>query len=220
MLLHVRVYFGDTLETDKHLANKLAAFKASFVSYLEAELSSYNAFSLTSYSNDAGKYKPSQKLIWEDIISRANSYLVSDDLDDLNEDEDEEEDVRLHDTDYNEDSDPEDALHETYNKGSSPIVNYLIAYIILNHNNEELDTLTKVHDNFVKLRYDYLDKILSKILSASEPENTYNINFYKIFKYIENTCDYISKYFNTEKPTKNELLKNLKQATGAWKASV
>lgn len=211
--------FGDTLETDKHLANKLAAFKASFVSYLEAELSSYNAFSLTSYSNDAGKYKPSQKLIWEDIISRANSYLVSDDLDDLNEDEDEEEDVRLHDTDYNEDSDPEDALHETYNKGFSPIVNYLIAYIILNHNNEELDTLTKVHDNFVKLRYDYLDKILSKILSASEPENTYNINFYKIFKYIENTCDYISKYFNTEKPTKNELLKNLKQATGAWKAS-
>lgn len=211
--------FGDTLKTDKHLANKLEAFKASFVSYLEAELSSYNAFSLTSYSNDAGKHKPSQNLIWEDIISSANSYLVSDDLDDLNEDEDEEEDVRLHDTDYNEDSDPEDALHEAYNKGSLPIVNYLIAYIILNHNNEELDTLSKVHDNFIKLRYDYLDKILSKILSTSKLGNTYNINFFKIFKYIENTCDYISKYLNTEKPTKNELLKNLKQDTGTWKAS-
>lgn len=214
--------FGDSLKTDKHLANKLATFKASFVSYLEAELSSYNAFSLTSYSNDAGKYKQSQNLTWEDVISSSNNYLVSDDLDDLNEDEDEddeEEDLRLHDTDHNDDSDPKETLHEIYNKRSSPIVNYLIAYIILSHKNEELDTLTKVHDKFVKLRYDYLDNILSKILSNSKPENTSYINFYKIFKYIENTCDYISKYFNTEKPTKNELLKNLKQATGTWKAS-
>ncbi|CUM53220.1 uncharacterized protein AC631_04273 [Debaryomyces fabryi] len=212
--------FEDTLKAEKHLADKLTAFKASFVTFLEAELASYNAFSLTSYSNDAGNYKPSQNLVWEDFVNISSGYLVNDDLDDFDEDDEEEDDeMRLHDTDHIEDSDPEETLHETYNKVSPPIINYLIAYIILNHKNEKMHTLTKVHDKFIKLRYDFLDNVLKKILSTSQPANTCHINFYKIFKYIENTCDYVSRYFNTEKATKNELLKDLKQATGTWKAS-
>lgn len=209
--------FKDTLKTDMHLADKLAAFKASFISFLEAELSSYNAFSLTSYSNDAGKYKPSQNLIWEDIISSSNEYLVDDNLDDLSDED--EEGISFQDTDYNEDSDTEENLHETYNKSSSPIINYLTAYIILNQNNEELDTLTKVCDKFVNLRYCFLDNVFSKILSTSNSEDTPHINFYKIFKHVENTFDYVSKYFVRETATQNELLRNLKQATGTWKAS-
>lgn len=208
--------FKDTLSTEKQLSDKLTAFKSSFLAFLRERLSSYNVFSLSSYSNSASEYRPSQNLVWENLFTGQNIYLADDDFNVYDEDENED---NLQDIDYTEEADIEEGLHETYNKNTSPIINYLVAYIILNHNNEKLNTLDKIRDNFVSLRYDFLDSLFKKILSTAEPQNISHVNFYKAFKYIENTCDYVSKYFDTSKPAKNELFKTLKQTTGSWKAS-
>ncbi|CUM63922.1 uncharacterized protein PRCAT00001510001 [Priceomyces carsonii] len=205
------ITFKGLLKSNPATNKKFLSFKNNFLKYLEFEMARYNVSKNATYSNNSDYFRTSQRLLSKDIIS--DSDIIESDWNyDLAEEEgndymDEDTDEELGtDDDYSKDH------ISIFNKNKLPIVNYLTAYIILNRNNEEMNNINKVSDQFIRLRLNYLKAILSKFFSLK----SINLDFFKVFRFVENTCDYVTSYFQNES---SELINNLISLTEASKSS-
>lgn len=212
-LYHAIEYlFQDKLSTDAHLSNRFSKLKNKFVSYLEKELSQYNAPVEDYISSDYNLYSPSHRLSASDILSEThqNIFIENDDLEFLGDDHE------FNENDYDDlqDLDLPNAS-DCINKNSPQFLNYLVAYVIVNHNNSNLNSLSKVTEKLINLRLSYLESLLENVLSSGL--RTVHISFFKVLTFIENTCDYIAKFLGGL--TTNDFAKSLKQVTASWKIS-
>lgn len=189
----IEIVFKDTLKNNKVLQEKFTSLKDNFLGFIENELTTFNLFNNSYQTND--KFKLNQKFRLRDLFLETTLY----------NEEEEEEDGNDLDEDDNTYESEDFSVSEPYNKHSPPIVNYLLTYIILNHSTS-LNTSARIANKFLELRHEYLSKLLNQL-------NGKNVNFFGVFKYIENTAAYIQSYFKTPQ---NELLKNLQLFTKPW----
>lgn len=220
LIYYAKVYytieslFADLLERYSNLKQKFLRLKENFINYLENELSSYNLFDNAVYGTTNDKIKHNQKLKLSDLNNNRTMSSLAD--------------AQVFDDLYQEESfdpieeDPADSFendeyikskHESYNKLLPPIVNYLIAYTIANICNAELNSVQKVLLKFIQLRHNYLESLLNK---ADTTYDATQLNYFVIFKFIENTCGYIEKYFENVHSTYH---RSLNLAIRPWKAS-
>ncbi|ODV77542.1 uncharacterized protein CANTADRAFT_56228 [Suhomyces tanzawaensis NRRL Y-17324] len=199
----ISTLFGDILENENSLNEKFNQLRYNYNRYLERELSTYSKFTTSYYSSYNDSFRIHQRFQLNDLIS--NKVLVEEDLEViLEEDQFDEEDSN------NEFDDEEyiNANFETYNRKSLPIINYIVAFIILNHGNSDLNTLDKVSRKFIDLRRCYVRELLSKLKVLNS-----RIDFFPLFKYIENTLGYVDSYFLQPN---NEMTKQLQTYTKIW----
>lgn len=103
-------------------------------------------------------------------------------------------------------------LPERYDQNTSPIVNYLICYILLTSKDISISRSTMLFE-FLNIKYNYLKELLTKVnIDAS---NYNKINFFNVLRYIENTFEYINEYFENN-DVKNPLVKHLTNSTKRW----
>lgn len=182
--------FADILAEDSHISTTFSSIKSHFINHLQHHLASY-------CPSESLLVNSVHHLTLRDIVPETvQSVLENDDLD-------------VYDDDIDDDhtDDPDVPL---YARNLSPILHYLLAYIILNHQNPDLDTLTKVLEKFVELRSSHIEALLKQVDSA------YRVRFFKLTKYVENTCSNVHDFFFSKQ---SELLKTLRQATAVWKPS-
>lgn len=206
--------FEDTFEAHPYVREKFQRFKTNFSSFLEKELASYNASTNSLYSNESDIYKHYNMLQFSDLLipGKSTTFLEDGTIDIYGEDETED----INSLDEDEFDDTEWDTLEHYQTNSSPLVNFLISYIILHHHDPQLQTMNKVLEKFVVLRQSYLERLTSELLLIPTPQ-IIKIKLLKLFNFIENTCQYVSQYFEEPSVSHNDLLKHLMNYTTTWK---
>lgn len=192
--------FDKVLQENPYVNSNLQQLKENFISYLENKIASFSS----SDQNSSG-------LDIKDIFQASANLNDSDSLDFISGFEDDAQEL----------SDEEDnELIDSVHRGSSiPIVNVLIAYIVVNHDNPLLDTFEKISRKFIDLRYNYLENVVSSALANPTAEQTeMSVNFTVIFQYVEATCSYFDHFFIKLDPISNDLQNQLKHIN-SWKAS-
>ncbi|KAK6456781.1 uncharacterized protein RJT20DRAFT_126833 [Scheffersomyces xylosifermentans] len=210
----VETLFPDLLQENVHLRLKFLQFKNNFIEYLETELSSYSLFDNAVYGSTNDRVKSNQRLVLKELVN-TRPMALNEDIEIL-DDAYQEENYEANDetaVDGFENEEYIQSKKESYSKVLPPIINYLIAYTIVNRTSDDLNTLSKIIEKFVSVRYTYLSSLLEQ--SADEYDPT-RINFFRIFKYVENTCSYLEKYL---KKRNSSYFKALKTVTQPWKAS-
>lgn len=198
----IGIKFAKVLQENPFVSSNLHQLKENFITYLETRIA---AFSSSSSESNSGGLEIDQLFL--------NSVADMSDGDGLEfiSGSFEEEAQELSD---DEESDFADTVH----RGSSyPIVNVLIAYIIVNHDNPSLNTYEKISKKFLELRYNYLDTFVTNALQDDKQKNK-PVNFAVIFQYIEATCGYHHRFFISTDPISNDLQNQLKYIV-SWKAS-
>lgn len=206
--------FQDTFEAHPAAREKFDQFKTNFSMFLENELASYSANNNSIYSNDADIYKPANTLQYSDLLltAKGSTFLEDGNVDIYGEEETD--DLNLMEDDDSDDREWE--FLESYKTNSSPLVNFLISYILLHHHDPQLSTLNEVLDKFLGLRQSYLERLTSELLQRPTSQ-IINIKLLKLFNFIENTCQYVVQYFEDPNTSTNELLTHLMHYTTAWK---
>ncbi|KAK6200085.1 uncharacterized protein RJT21DRAFT_127047 [Scheffersomyces amazonensis] len=207
----IETLFSDILKENIYIQSKFQALKSNFIKFVEFELSHYNVLEQSVYGGVNDKVTPQSRLVFTDLIN-TQPILLDDDLriyeefiQDDNYDDGEEEDKF-------EDEEVVFSKLESFNKNSIPIVNFLLAYTIINRTNPDLDTLSKILEKFYELRYNYLESLLKPLVKYGPTK----VNFLKIFRYIENSCIYTDKYL---KDINSIFFINLKSYTKSWDAT-
>lgn len=206
----IEFIFSDILSTNSPLNTTFLQLKQNFIDFLQSKLSTYNPSTDSFLAN-------SHSLDINDILQSRNKQaptLESDDFDFLEDDDDPD---NLGTSVDGDETDDLANLHLSYSNTYPQIVIFLISYIILNHTNPELNTLTKILDNFISLRLSYMNSLISELKSTGG--NLANIKFFQLFKYVENTCEYVERYFEPKKLVPSDLFRLLKQASAPWKAT-
>lgn len=206
----IEFIFSDILSTNSPLNSTFLQLKQNFIHFLQLKLSTYNpstdSFLVNSHSLDINDILQSH--------NRQAPSLESDDFDFLDDDDDPDNLATAVD---DEETDDLANLHLSFSNTYPQIVIYLISYIILNHTNPDLNTLTKILDKFISLRISYMNSLIGELKSTRS--NLANIKFFQLFKYVENTCEYVEKYFEPKKLVPSDLFRLLKQASAPWKAT-
>lgn len=216
----IEFIFQDILSTNPHLKATFEGLKQNFIHFLEQKLSTYNPSTETFLSNDFNNKSNTHELSITDIVQPGKQAptLESDDFDFFDDDE---LDNLASSADTIADDDTEDLMqnyHLSYSNSSPQIVTYLISYIIINHTNPELNTLSKILEKFISLRLSYLQELIKELVPNS-PEILVNIKFFRLLKYVENTCDFVEKYFESKNLVPSDLFKLLKKYSSPWKAT-
>lgn len=209
--------FSVELETNKLFRQSFDTMKQNLNNYLKAKIASYNISGNSLYAPDSDTYQENQNFTLSNILSKAPLNALDENVFEL-----EVETIDGGSSNGNNGSSLSDGvekLFELLNKNTLPIVNYLAAYIILNSGSKgtTLSRSSCLFD-FLQLRFDYLNSILNQIdisLANSSPSIFDKINFFQIFKFIENSFGYISDYF-TSVDNKNQLIKHLTSAVKSW----
>lgn len=192
----IEVVFDDILRTDAFLKDKFDHLKSRYSSHLEVLIAEHNSW--------IGNYAPQNTT----LNTLVRHYIMSVDtgLEELSE-------FILGDVDID-----SSALHNLQTQDLQPLVAYLCAYLILNLNNPDLNTLTKVFEKFAEIRMAYIDSLLNQILEEYKVADDFVVDFLRLFLYFENTCNYIKAYF--ESPTlQGNLIQTLKKQTENWSAT-
>lgn len=199
----IGVTFKDTLLQSPHVSTNLLILKKNFVDHLEHKIATART--------------GSESLLAESEIFHSKPKLRQDD----------ENEFDIYDDAYGDDeqeefSDSEESEYflpfaSKFNS-SSPIVNYIIAYIIVNRDNKKLNSLEKIAEKIVSLRRLYLEKCLARALESVKAPGETKVDFIPIFSYIETTCLLTDKYFLSPEAASNDVLKQLKSITN-WNAS-
>lgn len=206
------IFYGKLFHTlatiSTSLPNPFLTIKSNLSSFLQHSIAHYNISADSLYVTESDKFEPSQ-------LFKVTSVLSSIPVNMMDETEYDLEGV-LNDSstlgNYNFiDTETSDSTEE-YNTSALPIVNYLVAYIILNSHGQDL-TLSKILFQFLDFRFDHLKRVLNDTFSMIHSGNISNINFLNIFKYIENTFGYAAKYFQKQN---NDMMKTLKLNTNNW----
>lgn len=194
--------FGNTLEENPHVSANLHQLKGNFIAYLESKISSFSS--------------PSSEIIPGGL--EIDNFFVNDTKFSLSEGDTFELFAGTFEDEDHEASDEEDSESpDTFYRGSTnPVANYLIAYIIVNHDDPNLNNLEKITAKFIDLRYSYLDKFV-KLALESDKYKDREVNFTMIFQFIETTCMHLHKYFMSDDMISNDLQKQLKNVV-TWKA--
>lgn len=194
--------FSRTLKENPHVSGNLYQLKENFIRYLESKIA----------SNSASSSDFSQGGLNMDDFFVANTKL------DFSEGENFDLLTGTFDDDAQEASDEDEGASEIIYRGSAyPIVNYLIAYIIVNHDDPKLDSLEKITTKFIDLRYNYLESFVAQALE-SDIHTDKSVNFTMIFQFIEATCGCLQKFFISDDLISNDLQNQLKYIVD-WKAS-
>ncbi|EGW35172.1 uncharacterized protein SPAPADRAFT_131499, partial [Spathaspora passalidarum NRRL Y-27907] len=191
--------FGDVLENNKSINSQFTTMKDKFKSYLESELSCYNLTDSIVRSTNNDKFRFSQRLTLKELTTNV---LQDDYIDEELEEEELEEDE-----DKFENYELVNSKIESYDLHTLPINNYLISLTILLQTSFE-----EIVSSFIDIRFKFLQDLIEQVRSNS-PEK---INFFKIFKYIENTICYIQGYF---KSGTSDYFVGLDSVRTPWKAS-
>lgn len=200
MLLHfARIYhsivtlFGRTLQHEVHAAKHFNLLRQNFIAYLEQKLCTVIA---TGDSFHVADHLQSV----EDLLSAQDPTADDESLDmlDINDMED------------------EDLESLTSNKilkaSTSPIVNYILAYVVVNNEDPELDNLASITQRFLSMRLAHLSELTQQ---CSRTEAAQTLSFFKVNSYIETTMTCIADLLlNPE----SELITHLK-ANNKWDAS-
>lgn len=194
--------FSRTLKANPHVSGNLYQLKTNFIRYLEAKIASYSASSSDSLQgglNIEGFFVANSKFA---LSESENFDLLTSTFDD----------------EVQEVSDEDEVTSDFVYRGSAyPIVNYLIAYIVVNHDDPNLNSLEKIAIKLIDLRYDYLDTFVALALESGI--HMYKtVNFTMIFQFIEATCGCLQKFFTTDDLISNDLQAQLKNIV-TWKAS-
>lgn len=99
------------------------------------------------------------------------------------------------------------------------ILNYLVAYILLESDGYTVSK-SQVLFKLLDLRYNHLKRILFQfihIVKATNAKDITKINFFQIWKFIENTFGYIEQYFESDDD--NDLFKCFK-AIETWNTDI
>lgn len=168
----VSCVFKETLEAQQRVLLNFLRLRSNFVSYLEQRIASYNV------NVSAGDLSLSNILLrppntWIEVSARHffDQLFIDDELEEL------------------EDWDQEGLFSEgtSFAPQSLPIVNLLLAYVIVNGEISDVDSTGKLAQRVIDLRYKYFSSRLDTLL-ASEPNRLYETNFFAIFTFFENTC--------------------------------
>lgn len=189
--------FADIIPSNDHKATSYKKLKDNFVSYLERKLAHYT-FTGDSLSNTSGLHNV------DDIIQKTenNQWLEDETFDFLSEEQDDE---------YYQYSDLDSKTDSLTNASSVPIVNYILAYIIVNHDGEATNSLRSITSRIIDLRTAHLQTLARDVSKHPQVSNT---NFHKLFRFIESTAVCVNEYLANDGEIKTRL-KSLK----AWKAS-
>lgn len=189
--------FADIIPSNDHKATSYKKLKENFVSYLERKLARYT-FTGDSLSNTSGLRNV------DDIIQKTQNtqWLEDETFDFLSEEQDDE---------FYQYSDLDSKTDSITNASSVPIVNYILAYIIVNHDGEATNSLLSITSKIIDLRTAHLQSLAK---DASKNPQVSNTNFYKLFRFIESTAVCVNEYLANDGELKTRL-KTLK----AWKAS-
>ncbi|RLV92559.1 hypothetical protein JA1_003073 [Spathaspora sp. JA1] len=186
--------FGDVLQGNKSIYGQFVDMKSNLIRYLESELAWYNLSDSIVHSNNNDKFKLNQRLTLKDVTSSTEE--EEDTVDDIDEED-------LEHLDKFENYEFVNSKIESYDTHVLPIVNYLLSLTILYNS-----TFDDVVRKFIDIRFKYLESLL---VDSS-------INWFKIFKYIENTICYYTNYFANTKTSDYYL--GLKSVVGSsWRAS-
>lgn len=191
------VKFGAELESNKLFHFSYNAMKQNLNRYLTMRIATYNVLSNSIYAADSDKYDENQGWGLANVVSKVPLNPMTDETFDL------EVDTAVP------DADP--SLPERFNTNTLPIVNYLVAYIILNSENGTLSRSNCLFD-FLQVRYDHLKEVLGEI-DVADSSIFNRVNFFHIFRYIETTLGYISDYFESDP---NPLVRQLTSGVKTW----
>lgn len=199
----IGVAFKETLVNSPLVSTNLLILKKSFIDHLEHKIATANTGSGSLLADSEifhSKPKPHQ----------------DDDIEfDIYDDGYAEDELEVYsDSEENDYSIP----FATKFNSSSPIVNYLIAYIIVNRDNEKLNSLEKIAEKFVSLRQSYLEQCLTRALEKAKVSGKTTVDFFPIFAYIETTCLITNRFFLSLEAPSSDLLKLLKSISD-WNAS-
>ncbi|OBA20124.1 hypothetical protein METBIDRAFT_33073 [Metschnikowia bicuspidata var. bicuspidata NRRL YB-4993] len=186
-----------TVNTDRNFAQ----YKENFKIYLETKIATWLP-QLFSFDKDRTNITK----------NTADQWLESDIVDFLQEQIEEGDDEEEKDSDY--ENYDELGLNKYFRVSSSPLLNYIVAYIILNNNKPHLSSLEGIARKIIDLRFHFLTKLLSIDL-ANDHCNSRNINFSFIIGFTESTYSCIKKYFLESSP--NNLASTFRRNT-SWKA--
>lgn len=195
--------FKRTLKENPHVSGNLYQLKNNFIRYLESKISSYSTPSMDFVQGGLNKDEFFVANVKFALAEGESFDLITGNFDDEAQEVSDEEDFEASETAY---------------RGSPyPIVNYLIAYIIVNHDDPKLDNLEKITAKFIDLRYDYLESFVSLALESGVLKDR-AINFTMIFQFIEATCGYLQKFFLSNDGVSNDLQTQL-QYIVTWNTS-
>lgn len=198
----IGVTFKETLRQNPNSSTNLIILKNSFVNYLEYKIATFNTASESLLADSEILYSKGKRFDEDGDIEFYTDTFGDDEQEELSD---------LEESDYS-------IPVPSHFNSASPIVNYVLAYIIVNHDNEALDTLEKVADKFITLRQNYLSKRLESVQKSAKNLPKPKIDFFPVFNYIETTCSYVDKLFVSQDTATNDLYRLLKSVTD-WNAS-
>lgn len=168
--------FQQTFDSHPHILANYTRLRANFIAFLEKRLAS------SSFDSDDGDLA-SAKL----LLRPSASWVELDALDLFDESFDEE--------DYEESSDWDSLGQQSsgYAVQSLPIVNILVAYIIVTSNDKQLNSTSKLAEHLIDLRFQYFVQQLDEFATGDRSQLE-NVNFFLIFSYIEKTCRMIQNH--------------------------
>lgn len=189
--------FKETLEANPYVSANFLHLRSNFIAYLEGKMASH-------LPKDASG-KTITQLLFNDS---ATQWVENDNVDFLTDD--------LEEDDLEDSQDDEDTTNTRsfYGRSTTPIVNYLLAYVIVHHDDSN-NSLEGIAQKFIKMRHSYLELIIEDELSSGTHQ-TNNFNFTAILKFIELTCQYASDIYLTD--GRNSLLSLLKRLK-SWDSS-
>lgn len=169
--------FLTTLGANPHMLKNFMSLRANFVSYLERKISSYcSNVPIGNLSSSNLILKQSDTWVEPQIMEFADVF-DEDDLEDL--------------ADWN--NLGLSSLGTGFVPQSLPIVNLLVAYLIVNCDTGRIESTEQLADRIIALRYQYFcDQLQS--LNKCKNERIHDLNFLAIFSFIENTSLIIRKY--------------------------
>lgn len=197
----IGVTFKQTLLESPHVSTNLLILKQNFVKHLEHKIATASTSSGTLLA-ESEIFSHKSKASYEDEFDVYDDAYGEDEEVEFSDSEDDEYVVKL----------------ATKFSSSSPMVNYIIAYIVVNRDNETLNSLKTIAERIVSLRLAYLRDRLLSALKAAKITATIKVDFFPIFTYIEMTCHFANKFFLSSDSSSNDLLKLLRRIPN-WNAS-
>ncbi|KAM9896026.1 hypothetical protein OXX79_007714 [Metschnikowia pulcherrima] len=192
--------FGSDQKTAQYTRGLLAQYKQRFISYLENSIASLFPRS-----------SPSKALSASVIIRSHSRELESDIIDYLDEPLEIDQEMVSEDEEMGET--PHSQRH--FAGSSSPMSNYIVAYIFLGRQVSNFDSLYQVAEKIIDLRFEYLRGLLEDSLDTDmRIPSKLNMSF--IIAYAESTFFCIKKYFLAAGTS--DILENLTRAS-TWRAS-
>lgn len=170
--------FLTTLNSNPDMLKNFSTLRANFVTHLELKISQYcSNVPIGDLSSHNLILKPGSS--WAEFQN--SDFADAFDEDDLEELEDW--------VNYG-----LSTLNTSFVPQSLPIVNLLVAYLIVNSDDEKIGTTEKLAEHIISLRFQYFRKQLKSLIETEE-SRVNDLNFLAIFSYIENTCLIIRKCF-------------------------